>query len=421
MLPLTPAPGIANVAPMSAAPLEPCRDAMRVLIAGAGPTGLAAALRLAQRGVPVVVLERRMQLGRALRASVWLPPTLEAFDRLGILEGVLRTGLQVRHIACLRAGAPAPLARFDLAQLAGETRFPFRLHLDQGAVTAALAARLTAYPHARLAFDAELVRLDQDVAGVAVRVHSALGERVERGAYLLAADGADSAVRGCLGIDFTTTAPTRWLLQVMTPTDLRELVPGAASTTWIEAPGGCCGLLRMPDLWRIAVPMPEQEGEPAPLEEPALRARLARFLPFGADLLPLVSREVRPVRRQVAACYAAGRVLLAGDAAHLVQTRFGLNMNSGMHDALAAADTLADALAAPADAAALLDRYAADRHQVVAGHLLPRADRAVPGDAAWAAELQAAAADRTAARAWLRSACMLDIPGLRPESATTPA
>ena len=383
----------------------------RVLIAGAGPTGLAAALRLAQRGVPVLVLERRMQLGRALRASVWLPPTLEAFDRLGILEGVLRTGLQVRHIAYLRAGLAAPLARFDLAELAGDTRFPFRLHLDQGAVTATLAARLTAYPHARLAFDAELAGLQQDPAGVAVWVHSALGERVERGAYLLGADGADSGVRNCLGIAVNAAGPPRHLLQVMTPTDLRELVPGAAPATWIELPGGCCGLLRMPDLWRIAVPVPAAESDVA-LDEAALRARLARFLPIGVDLLPLVSRELRTVRRQSAACFAAGRVLLAGDAAHLVQTRFGLNMNCGLHDALAAADALADALATPARADALIEGYARERHRVVTAHLLPRADRALPGEETWAAELAEATADRSAMRAWLKAACMLDIPEL---------
>jgi len=134
-------------------------DAPRVLIAGAGPTGLAAALRLAQRGVAVVVLEKRMQLGRVLRASAWLPPTLEAFEQLGILDGLLHTGLQARRIACLRSGTTAPLARFDLGLLADETRFPFRLHIDQGSVTAALAAGLAAFPNVRLAFDAELVRV----------------------------------------------------------------------------------------------------------------------------------------------------------------------------------------------------------------------------------------------------------------------
>ncbi len=385
----------------------------RVLIAGAGPVGLASALRLAQLGVPVTVLEKRMQLGRVQRASAWLPPTLEVFEQLGILDGALRTGLQVQRITYLRAGAARPLARFSLGLLAGETRFPFRLHLDQGSVAAALAARLTAYPHVRLAFDAEVVRVDQDAAGVAVRVHSARGERVERGAYLLAADGMGSAVRGCLGIGLEGVPVVRRLLQVMTPVDLRELVPGADDATWIHAPGGWCGLLCMPDLWQIAVPLPEDECQEAALDDRTLRARLARFLPFGVGVLPMVERAVQPVRRQVAGTYAVGRVLLAGDAAHQAQTRAGLNMNCGLHDAMAAAEALATALHRPEAAGAALEHYARERRRVAVAQLLPYADRAVPGDEAWAADLAGAVADEARAQAWLRAACMLDMPGFR--------
>ncbi len=384
----------------------------RVLIAGAGPVGLAAALRLAQLGVPVTVLERRMQLGRVQRASAWLPPTLEVFEQLGILEGALRTGLQVRRIAWLRAGAAAPLAGFDFSLLAGEIRFPFRLHLDQGSVAAALAARLTAYPHVRLGFDAEIVRVDQDAAGVAVRVQSALGERVERGAYLLAADGADSAVRTSQGIGFDGVAVAGRLLQVLTPADLGELVPGATQATWLHGSGGWCSLLGMPGLWQIALSLPDGESDEAALHEPTVRARRAGFFPAAG--LPLVARAVQPVRRLVAGTYAAGRVLLAGDAAHLVQTRSGLNMNCGLHDAMAAAEALAAALHRPAAAGAALESYARERRQVATGQLLPYADRAAPGDTARAADLAAdLAADRERARAWLRAACMLDMPGFR--------
>ena len=388
-------------------------DSARVLIAGAGPVGLAAALRLAQLGVPVTLLEKRMQLGRVQRASAWLPPTLEVFEQLGILDGLLRTGLQVQRIAYLRAGAAAPLAGFDFGLLAGETRFPFRLHLDQGAVAAVLAARLTAYPHVRLAFDAEIVEVRQDATGVAVLVQSALGERVERGAYLLGADGMDSAVRGCLGIGFDGMACAGRLLQVTTTADLNALLPAAAPACWVAAPGGWCGLLRMPDLWQIAVPLGDDDTDAAVLDEAALQARLARFLPLGNAPLPLLARKLRPVRRQVAGAYAVGRVLLAGDAAHLVQTRSGLNMNCGLHDAMQAAEALAASFHRPQAAAAALERYARERRLVATAQLVPYADRAAPGDAAWAAALTGAAADEAQARAWLRAACMLDVPGFR--------
>jgi 2-polyprenyl-6-methoxyphenol hydroxylase-like FAD-dependent oxidoreductase len=338
---------------------------------------------------------------------------MEVFEQLGILAGMLRTGLQVRQIGYFRAGEAAPLARFSLGLLAGETRFPFRLHLDKGSVAAALAARLTAYPHVRLAFDAELVGVEQDGAGVAVHVQSALGERVERGAYLLAADGMDSAVRACLGIGLDGVAVAGRLLQVMTPADLGELLPVADAAAWIQAPGGWCGLLRMPDLWQIAVPLQDDASDEAALHDAALSARLSGFLPFNPAGLPMINRLIQPVRRQVAGTYAAGRVLLAGDAAHQAQTRGGLNMNCGLHDAMAAAEALAVALHRPDAAGAALDHYARERRLVATAQLLPYADRAAPGDAAWAAELAETASDPARARAWLRAACMLDMPGFR--------
>ena len=397
-------------------------DAARVLIAGAGPVGLAAALRLAQLGVPVLVLERRMQLGRVQHASAWLPPTLEVFEQLGILDGALRTGLAVRHLAFRRAGQEAPVARFDFRLLAGETRFPFRLHLDQGAVAAALAAQLTAYPHVRLAFGAEVVQVRQDEAGVAVGVHGALGERLERGAALLAADGAASTVRGMLGIGLQGGRPAGLVADLSIAADLGALVPDAACA-WIHAPCGWCALLRMPDLWHVSLPLAAGATEAA-LEPAALRARLARFLPLGAGALPVLARELRAVRRQVAGAYGSGRVLLAGDAAHQADTRAGLNMNCGLHDAMQAAEALAVAWHRPAAAPAALADYAQARRLVATAQLLPFADRAAPwlgepgdgtasGGEAGLAEIAAIAADPGRARAWLRAACMLDMPGFR--------
>ncbi|MDR3417062.1 MAG: FAD-dependent monooxygenase [Nevskia sp.] len=380
----------------------------RVLIAGAGPVGLAAALRLAQLGVPALVLERRMQLSRALKACAWLPPTLELFERLGVLEGLLTTGLAVQRITYAHAGAAEALASFDLGVLADETRFPFRLHLDHGGVAAALAARLAAYPHVQFAFDAEIVGVEEAADSVAVRVQSATGERIERGAWLLAADGADSVVRTRVGLALTAAAPAGRMLEVLTPADLSEFLPGAAWVGWVGATAGWCSLLRMPDVWHVAMPLADEEDAQAALEEPALRARLARFLPFGASVLPLVGHSVLSLRREVAERFAAGRVLLAGDAAHLVQTRVGLNMNCGLHDALAAAETLALALARPERAEALVDEYAQTRRRIALEHLLPSAAQTLPDGPAWEAQIRAIAADPQRARAWLRAASMFD-------------
>lgn len=423
----------------------------RVLIAGAGPVGLAAALRLAQLGVPALVLERRMELARGLKACAWLPPTLALFERLGVLDGLMATGLVAQRIAYARARAhPAPgegdceeIACFDLALLADEARFPYRLHLDHGPVAAALAARLAAYPQVQFALDAELVGFEQTESGVAVRVLSATGERIERGAFLIAADGADSAVRTRLGVRLCEAAlPGRWL-EVLTEEDLSRTLPGAAWAGWIAAApagdspcdagcdSGCdssggswCSLLRMPGVWHVAMPLAPGEDAAAALEEGALRARLARFLPGfpgGAPQeraagLALVGSRVLPLRREIAERFVVGRVLLVGDAAHQVQTRVGLNMNCAMRDAVAAAEAVAAVLAGEQGVESGLAGYESARRGVAMQRLLPLAGCILPDSSptrgpAWEAGLRAIAADPARTRTWLRETALFDLPG----------
>lgn len=400
----------------------------RVLIAGAGPVGLAAALRLAQLGVPALVLERRMELARGLKACAWLPPTLALFERLGVLDGLMATGLVAQRIAYARnnpGGKCEEVACFDLELLAGEARFPYRLHLDHGPVAAALAARLAAYPQVQFALDAELVGLEQTESGVAVRVLSATGERIERGAFLIAADGADSAVRARLGLRLCEAAPAGRWLEVLTEEDLSQALPGAAWAGWIaaapadassccDAGGGWCSLLRMPGMWHVAMPLAPGEDAAAALEEGALRARLARFLPKAE--LALAGSRVLPLRREIAERFVVGRVLLVGDAAHQVQTRVGLNMNCAMRDAVVAAEAVAAVLAGEQGVEPGLAGYDSARRGVAMQRLLPLAGCILPDSSpergpAWEAELRAVAADPERTRRWLRETALFDLPG----------
>src|SRR2546423_151469 len=117
-----------------------------VLIAGAGPVGLAAANVLAAGGVAVRVLEAEPGLPENLRASTFQPPTLDLLERLGAAEPLIGMGriaprLQYRD----RAGW---VAEFDLGLLAGETQHPYRLQCEQFKLNGVLAERLARFPHA---------------------------------------------------------------------------------------------------------------------------------------------------------------------------------------------------------------------------------------------------------------------------------
>jgi 2-polyprenyl-6-methoxyphenol hydroxylase-like FAD-dependent oxidoreductase len=369
-----------------------------VLIAGAGPVGLVLALALHRRGIAVRVLEKRAALSTASRASTFHPPTLEALDELGVLAPLLPGGVRVDRILWRRVDT-GEAAVLPLELLREETRFPHRWHREQHVLTPALLAAL---PAGCVRFDAGVVAMTQDAAGVAL--HAADGS-THRARYAVGCDGASGALRGLAGIATETSDYAHRVLRLLTPIDLRAHVPGLDGLGYLYDAAGSCSLLRMPENWRLIFRVAPEMTDEAAMAEAHARARIARFLPQLADL-PISGRDVYGVKRAMALAYRAGRVLLAGDAAHLTNTRGGMNMNAGIHDAMTLAATLDAVLRGGAEA--LLDVWAAARLAVVRDALLPRTDARIAADpGAEVAHMQALTPAE--ARAWAREASMLDI------------
>ena len=173
----------------------------RVIVVGAGPVGLATALTLATRGVAVQVLEKRDGLSQASRASTFHAPTLDMLDDLGVLAPVAALGRRVDEIQYYRCtpGKAALAARFRLAALAGATRHPYRLHLEQSRLTPLLLDAVLAHPGCAVRFGAEMTGLVQDDQGVTVRVRRGALIESMRASWLVGADGANSSVREAAG------------------------------------------------------------------------------------------------------------------------------------------------------------------------------------------------------------------------------
>ncbi|MGG5812432.1 FAD-dependent oxidoreductase [Falsiroseomonas sp. CW058] len=369
-----------------------------ILIAGAGPVGLTLALALHRRGIGVRVLEKREGLSSASRASTFHPPTLDALDALGVLAPLLPGGVRVNRILWRRVDSGAS-ATVDLAIVSRETRFPHRWHREQHYLTPALLAAL---PPGTVRFGAGVEAMEQTDAGVTLRCADG---SAHRGRYAIGCDGASGALRALAGIGVEASDYAHRVLRLLTPLDLRAHVPDLDGLGYLHDAAGSCSLLRMPEVWRLIFRIPPEMPDEAAMEEDHARARIARFLPGLRDM-PVAGRDVYGVKRAMAVAYRAGRVLLAGDAAHLTNTRGGMNMNAGVHDAMTLAATLGAVLRGASDA--LLDAWAAARLHVVREALLPRTDARVaasPGDEV----ARMAALTPEQARAWAREACMLDI------------
>lgn len=385
-----------------------------VLIAGAGPVGLVSALALAQAGIRVTILERHASLAEDLRASTFHPPTLDLLEQFdGLPAELVAQGLIARHTQ-QRDRRQGLIAEFDMDVLRNDTRHPYRLQCEQWKLTRLLHARLRLLDHVTLHFESGLEQLAQDENGVTVQVRQ--GKEIIRlqGDYLIGADGAWSAARQAAGIDFEGfTYPERFLV-VSTDFEFADHLPHLSYVNYVSDPQEWCVLLRVPTLWRVLFPTRPDESDESVMTDASIETRLQN-LQARPDPYQIVHRTLYKVHQRIAARFRLGRVLLAGDAAHINNPLGGMGMNGGVQDAFNLTEKLIDVLLHGADTD-LLDRYERQRRTVAVEYvnadtqrnkkLLEERDPQVRLQAHEA--LRVAAGDTASMRAYLRKTSMFD-------------
>ncbi|GAA4614854.1 FAD-dependent monooxygenase [Actinoallomurus liliacearum] len=340
-----------------------------VLIVGAGPAGLLLAVELRLAGVDTVVVERHAQRPGFCRGFNLNARALDLLARRGLAEKFIGEGWQVPHAPF--SGLPVTLT------LAGaHTDHPYSLGIPQTRVEEILEEHALDLG-ADIRRGHELRALEQDHESVTATVATGDGEYRVRAAYLVGCDGGRSTVRKQAGIDFPGTEATRFtLLGDVEPAD-PDALPFGVTT----GPRGAVFVIPRPGYVRIItsdVRPPVDKDAPVTLDllQTAVDDALGRHVELRAARW--LTRFGDAARQ--AAEYVRGRVILAGDAAHIHPPAGAIGVNVALDDAFNLGWKLAATVrgTAPAD---LLDSYHAERHTAGAQVLANTRAQVLLGDA----------------------------------------
>lgn len=325
----------------------------RVVIVGAGPVGLSAALFLTDRGIDVSVIEAAKEPFPDPRAATYHPPTLEMLAPSGVTQMLHDRGIVAdKWQNWDRAGGL--VAEFDLAVLSGETSFPYRLQCEQHKLVEMLTEVLSARPNFALYRGAAVTGVVQHADRVAAQTASGTYE----GDYLIGADGGRSVVRKSQAIPFEGfTYPEQFLVVT---SDYDFAAEGYAYSCYVADPEQWCALFKVPGkgppgIWRTVFPTDPADPDDMLLSFDHARTWLDRFVP-RVKPYTILHTNLYKVHQRVAATFHKDRVLLIGDAAHVNNPLGGMGMNFGIHDAENVARAISAALAGDGDALALFDR-----------------------------------------------------------------
>lgn len=355
-------------------------DDVDVVVAGAGPAGLAAAVTLGRYGITTLLVETRAELSTLPRATVISTRSMELLRAWGLEAEVLAGGVDAdvwlwesptladaADGSAHAVGYPSRAQASMISPCAPGT-------VPQDWLESVLRRHLRSLPTVRCQLGAQLVTLDNGPDHVQVTVRDAAGrERTVRAAYLVAADGAHSSIRHMLGVAMRERAGAYGGVQVVFHAPLWDLLGEHRYALYVVTTPTAPGLFLpagLPDRWMYGSALPA-DGERSPGVDPARLAAAIRAGAGVADLDPRIER-IGPFHSpgQIAERFRVGRTFLAGDAAHRVTPRGGTGMNTALHSGHDLGWKLAWTLQGWAEPG-LLDTYDTER-RVVAEHNLVR-------------------------------------------------
>jgi len=336
----------------------------RILISGSGPIGTILGYYLAREGIPVTLFDAEAVTPRDHRASTVHPTTLDMIAPLGITEKIIPQGIISAIFQFRDRFDDRIVAEFDYGMLDDLFDHPYALQVEQHKVvntTHEMAEGLETFTLMR---PYEVIGHKQDADGVTVTVKNLAGEtETHRGRYLIGADGGRSVTRKDAGIDFPGFTWGERFVIATTEYDFGTRQGGAHHyRNYVAHPVQWSALIKvagddMSGLWRILIPALDNDESGLEQGSPEwVQHKFVECLPYE-DEYKIIDINPYNVHQRVAETFHKGRVMLAGDSAHVNNPLGGMGMNGGIHDGLNLAEKLVEIWRGEGDPDELLPRY----------------------------------------------------------------
>jgi 3-(3-hydroxy-phenyl)propionate hydroxylase/6-hydroxy-3-succinoylpyridine 3-monooxygenase len=340
-----------------------------VVIVGAGPSGLLCALGLAKAGLEVTVLERGNALNHSPRAMVYHWAVLDGLEKLGVLEEATEAGFLSSSLQFYVFKTGERIHMDTREPLKTLSRTPYNLHLGQNKLGEIALRHLQKLPNVTIRWDLEVTGLTQQEDHVVL--HALQSDRQEdiRAGWVIGTDGANSIIRRSQNLGFDgTTWPERFVATNVRG-DFAKL--GFSNATMMLDPdvGAIVARIDNENLWRVTY------CESLDLPEEQVAERIPKYF---EKILPkdtpyeVIQYSPYRMHQRAAESMRVGRVLLAGDAAHITNPTGGLGLTSGLFDIFVLHEALAAVIKGEADEE-VLDRYSQERLSAFLEHASPTA------------------------------------------------
>ncbi|MEC7489664.1 MAG: NAD(P)/FAD-dependent oxidoreductase [Pseudomonadota bacterium] len=338
----------------------------RIVVVGCGPVGMVLALAFYRKGLPVTVLERAAAPIDDQRAAAIQPSSLEMLSELGVTDEIHEKGLISPTFHYRDRVSGELVAEFDFKQLADVTKFPYVIQYEQFKLVKTIIAEIGKTTDVETRFSCEVTNVEQtaDTALVSFINEEGSNETI-RAPWVIGCDGFNSVVRQATDIEFVGFTYPEKFVKIGSDFDFYEAGQALCIRNFFSDPDEWCNLFKVngygpPGIWRTVFPTRVGESDEDCLSQEGIQARLQKFFPNDTDY-NIIYVGLYHVHQRVVETFRKGRVLVAGDAAHVNNPIGGLGMNGGIHDAVALADKLSRVINGENDS--LLDLYTRQRQK----------------------------------------------------------